>query len=161
MRNILLIPLSFIFMNIATAQAHVSLHRHKPEAHAPAHRHHGGTRHAAYRVRHVQPLLAGTASWYGSRHAGRITSSGERYNPNLLTCAHRTLPLGTIIRVTEEESGRNVLVRVNDRGPYVAHRIVDLSARAATTLGFKDDGLARVKIDVIQTPPVEVAMAPN
>ena len=87
------------------------------------------------------------ASFYGHEFAGRRTASGERYDPHRLTAAHRTLPFGTLLRVTNLDNGRSVVVRVNDRGPQRQDRIVDLSKRAAQRLGFADAGLARVRIE--------------
>lgn len=91
----------------------------------------------------------GTASWYGRWHRGRRTASGERFNPNAMTAAHRSLPLGTVVRVTNLENHRFVRVRINDRGPYVDGRIIDLSAAAARRLGMEKDGIARVRIEVV------------
>ena len=97
----------------------------------------------------------GRASWYGPYHQGRKTASGERFDMHDLTAAHRTLPLGTEAKVTNLENGRSVNVLVNDRGPYKAGRIIDLSRRAAEELGIKEQGLARVRIEVL--PKVETA----
>ena len=90
---------------------------------------------------------SGVASYYKS---GRQTANGELFNPNGLTAAHRTLPFGTKLRVTNVSTGRSVMVRVNDRGPYVAGRVVDVSYSAANALGMVDRGLASVKLDVVQ-----------
>lgn len=90
----------------------------------------------------------GNASWYGRFHQGRKTASGERYDMNDLTAAHRTLPLGTAATVTNLENGRSVDVVVNDRGPYKKGRVIDLSKRAAEMLGMKEQGVAKVKIEV-------------
>jgi peptidoglycan lytic transglycosylase len=96
-----------------------------------------------------QPSFAqtGVASWYGRSHQGKTTAQGERFDMNMLTAAHRTLPLGTTVRVTNLENQKSVKVRINDRGPYIVGRIIDLSARAARELEI-DDGLARVRIEV-------------
>jgi hypothetical protein len=91
----------------------------------------------------------GIASWYGGRHQGRLTASGEVFDENQLTAAHRTLPLETTARVTNLENGRSVEVKVNDRGPYVSGRVIDLSARAAQELGMVQAGLAVVRIEVL------------
>ena len=93
--------------------------------------------------------IAGLASWYGQRHQGRRTASGELYDMNKLTAAHRTFPFGTRLRVTNVENGRSVVVRVNDRGPHVDGRILDLSRQAATTLGMIEAGVARVEAVVL------------
>jgi rare lipoprotein A len=94
----------------------------------------------------------GLASWYGQRHHGRSTASGERYDMHRLTAAHRTLPFGTRLRVTSVENGRSVVVRVNDRGPHVAGRLIDLSYAAAKALGMVSNGVARVEIVVLLIP---------
>ena len=91
----------------------------------------------------------GVASWYGEPFHGRTTASGETYDMNDLTCAHRTLPFGTRLHVRNLENGRTVVVRVNDRGPFVKDRIVDLSRRAARELGMIGPGTARVRITVL------------
>ena len=91
----------------------------------------------------------GIASWYGGRHQGRLTASGEVFDENKLTAAHRTLPLVTWARVTNLENGRSIAVRVNDRGPYIDGRVIDLSTRAAEELGMTEQGLARVQIEVL------------
>ncbi len=88
----------------------------------------------------------GTASWYGRAHHGRTTASGEPFDMHALTAAHRTLPFGTMILVTNLENGRSVVLTVNDRGPFVRGRILDVSYRAALELDFLADSLARVRI---------------
>jgi len=90
----------------------------------------------------------GLASWYGRFHQGLVTASGEIFDMRRLTAAHRSLPLGTHLRVTNLENGRVVRVRVNDRGPYVAGRVVDLSREAAQALGMVERGLTLVRLDV-------------
>jgi rare lipoprotein A len=94
------------------------------------------------------PQQEGMASVYSKDFDGKRTASGERYDSRALTAAHRTLPLGTQIRVTNLDNGKSVRVRVNDRGPHVRGRIVDLSSRAAAALGFST-GVARVRIEVL------------
>jgi rare lipoprotein A len=91
----------------------------------------------------------GIASWYGDRHQGRMTASGQIFDQNRLTAAHRTLPLDTKARVTNLGNGRSVDVTINDRGPYIRGRVIDLSARAARELGMARRGLARVRIEVL------------
>lgn len=92
----------------------------------------------------------GRASWYGPYHHGRKTANGEIYDMNALTAAHRTLPLGTWVRVTNLGNGRTVVVRLNDRGPYIDGRIIDLSRKAAEVLGMVEKGLAEVSIEVLK-----------
>jgi len=92
----------------------------------------------------------GVASWYGNPFHGRTTASGEKYDMNELTCAHPTLPFGTRLRVRNLENGRSVTVRVNDRGPFVKDRIVDVSRKAAQELEMIGAGTARVQITVVE-----------
>lgn len=91
-------------------------------------------------------LSRGRASWYGARFHGRRTSSGEPFDMNDLTAAHPTLPFGTKLRVRNQSNGREVVVRINDRGPHVRGRIIDLSKAAAAALGFLRAGEARVEL---------------
>ena len=95
----------------------------------------------------VKPLYvkSGMASWYGPRFQGRRTASGERFNRREMTCAHRTLPFGTLVRVTNTDNSKSVIVRVNDRGPFVHNRIIDVSSAAAEELGMK--GCVRVLVE--------------
>jgi rare lipoprotein A len=91
----------------------------------------------------------GVASWYGKRFHGRKTAAGERYNMFELTAAHKTLPLGTLVKVTSLDNGREVIVRVNDRGPYIPGRVIDLSLAAACELRMVEKGLAEVKLEIL------------
>jgi rare lipoprotein A len=90
----------------------------------------------------------GMASWYGKAHHHRRTASGERFDMRAMTAAHRTLDFDTVVRVTNLENGRTVKVRINDRGPYVRGRIIDLSSKAASVLDMKEDGEAKVRLEV-------------
>ena len=92
----------------------------------------------------------GEASWYGKKFHGRKTSSGEVYDMYGVTAAHKTLPLNTVVRVTNLENSRSIILRINDRGPYVGNRILDCSMGAAKKLGFYTAGTAMVKIEVIE-----------
>ena len=96
-----------------------------------------------------KPYQVGVASWYGKQFHGRTTASGEGFDMFDLTAAHRELPLGTFVKVTNLRNGKSVIVRVNDRGPYVEGRIMDLSYSAARMLSFRD-GVERVRIDVVK-----------
>jgi rare lipoprotein A (peptidoglycan hydrolase) len=105
-----------------------------------------------------KPLTqVGTASWYGKAFHGRLTASGETYDMFQFTAASRALPLGTLAKVTNLRNGRWVIVKVNDRGPYVGNRILDVSYGAAQMLNFRARGVERVKIEVIE--PETMAMA--
>jgi rare lipoprotein A len=94
----------------------------------------------------------GVASWYGSKHQGRATASGESFDMHRLTAAHRELPLGTTVRVTNLVNLKSVVVRVNDRGPGIDGRLIDVSWAAATKLGFVHAGLAPVEVEVVSYP---------
>ena len=91
----------------------------------------------------------GIASWYGDEFAGRLTANGEIFDPELVTAAHKTLPMPSVVRVTNLETGKSLVVRMNDRGPYVAGRIIDLSREAARRLGFMNKGVARVRVQIL------------
>lgn len=91
----------------------------------------------------------GIASWYGKKFRRHKTASGRYYDPTKLTAAHRRLPLGTKLEVTNLENKRKVIVEINDRGPYVPGRIIDLSEAAARKLGMKKKGLAKVRINIL------------
>ena len=106
-------------------------------------------------------VLRGRASWYGSYFQGKRTSSGERYNRHAYTCAHKTLPFGTRLRVTNVKNGKSVIVRVSDRGPFRHQRILDLSEAAAHPLGIVDCGAATVVAEVVAaTTPLGPATTP-
>ena len=111
--------------------------------------------------RERKPYQVGTASWYGRYFHGRPTASGEPYDMFSLTAAHRTLKLGTWVRVTNLRNGRSVLVRINDRGPVPESRIIDLSYEAATLLDFRAHGLAKVRVDVVEPETVALALKLN
>ncbi len=100
----------------------------------------------------------GHASWYGPGFAGRKTANGERFNPNKLTCAHKTLPFNTTLKVTHVENGKSVVVRVNDRGPFIRGRVIDLSKEAARRIGMLGSGTAKVEIVAIASPEQRRAM---
>jgi len=103
-----------------------------------------------------RPYQVGEASWYGKAFHGRTTASGEDFDMFELTAAHRRLPLGTMVKVTNLRNGKSVIVRINDRGPYVNNRIMDLSYGAARMLEFRG-GLERVQLDLVT--PQTVASA--
>ena len=95
--------------------------------------------------------VVGHASWYGGEFARRPTASGQLYDPSKLTGAHRTLPLGSKVRVTNLLNGRSVMVTINDRGPYMRRREIDLSYGAARVLGMVRRGVARVRIELVES----------
>lgn len=115
-------------------------------------------RTASTNMHYAHYTQKGVASWYGGKFVGRETASGERLTTNKLTVAHRFLPLGTIVKITNLRNGKIVNARVNDRGPYAGHRIVDLSKATAKAVGLS--GLDTVKLEAVSVPtdePVEVA----
>ncbi len=102
----------------------------------------------------VPKVEVGMASWYGIERQGKPTASGELFDKNRLTAAHQKLPMGTTVRVTNLKNLESTLLRINDRGPGVNGRVIDLSWAAAKQLGFLEAGLARVEIDVVNCPNI-------
>jgi rare lipoprotein A len=120
------------------------------KAKAVSHRHKGNSK----------PYQIGKASWYGKSFHGKTTASGEPYDMFEFTAAHRRLPLGTLVKVTNLDNGRSVVVRVNDRGPVPRSRIIDLSYGAARMLGMPGHGVEPVRLDVVQSSTL-VAQSQN
>ena len=130
-----------------------------PQAQAVAIQRHGGT----YKVGNPYKIMGrwyypkedysysevGIASWYGEDFHAQKTANGEKYDMNTLTAAHRTLPLPSIVRVTNLENGRSLVLRVNDRGPYAKDRIIDISKRGAQLLGYQTKGTAKVRVEIM------------
>jgi|1185.fasta_scaffold758800_1 rare lipoprotein A len=112
--------------------------------------------------RSSKPFQVGNASWYGKSFHGKTTASGEPYDMFQFTAAHRQLPLGTLVKVTNLDNGRSVVVRVNDRGPVPRTRIIDLSYGAARMLGLPGHGIEPVRLDIVQpTTLAAVAQSQN
>jgi rare lipoprotein A len=101
---------------------------------------------------HVGHTQKGMASYYHDRFQGNRTASGETYNKRIRSAAHKTLPLGTKVRVTRLSNGKSIVVKINDRGPFVKGRIIDLSRRAARDLGIIGRGVAKVEVEVLSFP---------
>jgi rare lipoprotein A len=101
-------------------------------------------------VETIRMLQSGVASWYGSKFHGKATANGETYNMNDFTAAHRTLPFNTVVKVENMENGKAVVVRINDRGPYVGDRVIDLSRRAAREIDMEHSGTAPVQIFLVE-----------
>ena len=101
-------------------------------------------------VPEVVKVITGEASWYGPGFYGNRTANGEVYKPGTMTAAHRTLPFGTKVRVTNLWNGRSAVIRINDRGPFVHHRVIDLGHGAASDLGLIASGVAQVKLEVLR-----------
>lgn len=97
-----------------------------------------------------QILVLMLASWYGRWHHGKTTANGETFDMTALTCAHRTLAFGTRLRIVNPRNGRSVIARVNDRGPYIQGRDLDVSQQAARELGFEQRGLEHLQVEVIE-----------
>jgi rare lipoprotein A len=98
---------------------------------------------------HSKKVITGSASWYGPGFHGRRTANGERYDMNKLTAAHKSLPFGTRVRVTNAKTGQSVVVRINDRGPFVGRRVIDLSKGAARAVGLIASGVAPVQLEIL------------
>jgi rare lipoprotein A len=94
--------------------------------------------------------IEGVSSWYGEEFDGKQTSNGEIFDKNKMSAAHKDFPLGTWLRVTNLKNNRTIIVKVNDRGPFIEGRILDLSKKAADELGFLIEGLAKVRIEVLR-----------
>ena len=112
------------------------------------------------RCRDIATTERGKGVWYGGKHHGRPTASGERFNKNAMTAAHKTLPLGTRVRVTNLANHRSVDVRINDRGPYSKGRIIDVSEAAARKLDMIQAGVVPVEVRVLDLPPGKSARCP-
>ena len=97
----------------------------------------------------IRSMQKGTASWYGGKFHGRKTASGERFNKHALTAAHRSLPFGSKVRVTNQRNNRMVIVRINDRGPFLKNRVIDLSEAAAEKIGMRTSGTAPVRVEIL------------
>jgi rare lipoprotein A len=108
-----------------------------------------------------KPYQVGNASWYGKSFHGKTTASGEPYDMFQFTAAHRQLPLGTLVKVTNLDNGRSIVVRVNDRGPVPRTRIIDLSYGAARMLGMPGHGVEPVRLDIVQPATLAMAQSQN
>lgn len=153
MRHLFYFALGAMSCVVITATANASSYRIHEGQHA--HRavlkqHH---RHAAAlpnsRYDHHRSSMAGMASYYGSE-LGSQSASGSRINPSAMTAAHPSLPFGTKVRVTNQSNGRSVVVTINDHGPFVGGRVIDVSTGAAGVLGMKGAGVARVSLEVVR-----------
>lgn len=109
----------------------------------------------------TRKFQVGKASWYGLRFQHMTTASGESYEMNNFTAAHRTLPLGSWVKVTNLRNANSVMVRINDRGPVTKNRIIDLSYGAAKMLGMGHSGIDPVRLDIVETPTVAQNMSPH
>jgi rare lipoprotein A len=106
----------------------------------------------------IKPLKvwSGVASWYGPRFQGRVTANGEQFDMTALTAAHPTLPFGSLVRVTNPRSGKSQVVRINDRGPFVEGRELDVSYAVANKIGLINGGLVRLRLELLEVPPNRV-----
>ncbi len=159
----LIIPLLAILMLASCTSGHKHTTAHLPDG-AGGHPKTG----APYQVagRWYTPMQQavhydeqGIASWYGKDFHGRKTANGERYDMHAFSAAHKTLPLPTLVRVTNLDNGRSVIVRVNDRGPFVKDRLIDLSYAAARALGFAEHGTAHVRVQTLENNSPQPAPA--
>jgi rare lipoprotein A len=112
-----------------------------------------------YPAENFEYAETGIASWYGPNFHGKPTANGETFNQNLITAAHRTLPLPSAVRVTNLDNGRAIHLRVNDRGPFARGRIIDLSRRAAQLLGFEKNGTAKVRVEILPDESRQLKLA--
>lgn len=151
MRRVLPLTLAILLMVATLGAAPASNSSTRSPARTPS-----GVRAAA-----PKPYQVGKASWYGKKFHGKTTASGEVYDMFQFTAAHRELPLGTWLKVTNLHNGRWIIVRVNDRGPVPTSRIIDLSYGAAQMLEFRAKGLEKVRLDVLPNQPTVVAFGPK
>ena len=103
----------------------------------------------------ADPEMEGLASWYGGKFHGRLTSSGEVFDTNTMTAAHKLLPFGTLVKVTNLDNGLSAVVKINDRGPFVEGRIIDLSRAAADEIGMLGQGVAPVSLEIVAFAPTD------
>lgn len=153
MNKTIILTLAFVLTFSACSTRGKGVYRHNNYAHSYAH---PTMRPYVVRGKRYYPSVVsvgdqftGTASWYGPKFHGKLTSNGERYNMWDMTAAHKTLPMNTIVRVTNRRNGESVVVRINDRGPFVDNRIIDLSKAAASKLNMIGTGTAPVKLQVL------------
>ena len=116
----------------------------------------GRTYYPSEKYRHSE---TGVASWYGPGFHGKLTANGEKFNKRELTAAHKTLQMPSMVRVTNLDNGRSIIVRVNDRGPFAHDRVIDLSEKAAEIIGMKQAGTANVRIDLLEKESLQIASA--
>lgn len=150
MRRVLTNTLVILFLITSLEAAHRPTHPDpiSPQSKRPSARPH----------KRVKPYQVGRASWYGKVFHGKPTASGEPYNMFQFTAAHRDLPMGTLVRVTNLETNRSIVVRINDRGPVQPSRVVDLSYMAAEVIGLRAPGVQWVRLDIVApTPEPEIA----
>jgi rare lipoprotein A len=141
--------LILFFLLVACGPRHVVIDRRTPPSEKQEVKKERPVPETKIEKRESKEVQSGVASWYGGEFHGRPTSSGEIYDMYQLTCAHNTLPLGTVVMVTNIENGRSLELKVNDRGPFVKERILDVSYAAAQMLGMWEKGTALVKVEVV------------
>jgi rare lipoprotein A len=141
--------LILFFLIVACGPRHVVIDRRTPPTEKQEVKKEKSVSETKIEKRESRDVQYGVASWYGGEFHGRPTSSGEVYDMYQLTCAHNTLPLGTIVMVTNLENGRSLELKVNDRGPFVKERVIDVSYAAAQMLGIWGKGTAPVKVEVV------------
>ena len=145
MKYIILISVTLLFSGCAVTHSHLKAPNYQlVEPVQPKHNYKRLSHRELIGLKQI-----GIASYYGPQWNGRTTANGERLNLAALTAAHKSLPFNTLVRVTDLDTGKSIVVRVNDRGPYVRGRIIDLTDGAAARLGILHKGIARVKLEVI------------
>jgi rare lipoprotein A len=149
MRTVIYHSFAIVFVGLLLP-APASAFNHRIQDHIRSnHKHaHSGVKHRESASHHDGGDLVGMASYYGNE-SGSKSASGTQINPGALTAAHRSLPFGTKVRVTNQSNGRTVVVTINDRGPFVGGRLIDLSTSAAEVIGMKSAGVARVRLEVV------------
>ena len=147
--------ISFFLLTACGPKHHVVYEKRTPPPEKQEVKREKSVPEAKIEKRESRDVQYGVASWYGGEFHGRQTSSGEVYDMYQLTCAHNTLSLGTVVMVTNLENGRSLELKVNDRGPFVKERIIDVSYAAAQMLGMWEKGTALVKVEVI-SPGIEM-----
>jgi rare lipoprotein A len=148
---------AFLLCGVASAASNPDAVSPKSDSPTPVVRSSRPLKASKTEAKRASKVQVGTASWYGKQFHGRQTASGDTYDMFQFTAASRTLPLGTLVKVTNLRNGKWVVVKVNDRGPYVGHRIMDVSYGAAQMMGFRHRGLERVKLEIIE--PEQLALA--
>ena len=163
MRAFLFIVLAFVLTSCTAVEVAIDLTKKRMKANqtaetssavTPAPRYKVGNPYEVkgvwyYPERDLNYDETGIASWYGDEFAGRLTANGEVFDPDIVSAAHKTLPMPSAVRVINLDNGRSLVVRINDRGPFVTGRIIDLSREAARLLGFKEKGIARVRVQIL------------
>lgn len=145
--------LALVALFLLTACGVTTPHPLRPAPRSPAAPQRQHPEPDAWKRQAGKPIERGLASWYGPGFAGRLTANGEIFDPGELTAAHKSLPFNTWVRVVNQDNGQEVVVRINDRGPFIRKRIIDLSRAGAEAVGMVGPGVARVRLYKLEMPP--------